>query len=69
MSGRAFKAQREDSIKRTVYVSDIDHNVRYNLQISLCFLTFVGLKFMGFSFFLKITEEQLAALFSGYGQV
>ncbi|KAL7129335.1 hypothetical protein ABFS83_13G059700 [Erythranthe nasuta] len=42
MSGRAFKAQREDSIRRTVYVSDIDHN---------------------------ITEEQLAALFSGYGQV
>ncbi|KAK4484621.1 hypothetical protein RD792_007210 [Penstemon davidsonii] len=42
MSGRAFRAQREDSIKRTVYVSDIDHNV---------------------------TEERLAALFSGCGQV
>ncbi|KAH6780810.1 CTC-interacting domain 9 [Perilla frutescens var. hirtella] len=42
MSGRAFKAQREESIKRTVYVSDIDHN---------------------------ITEEQLAALFSSFGQV
>ncbi|KAI3712187.1 hypothetical protein L1987_70737 [Smallanthus sonchifolius] len=41
-NGRAFRAQREDSIKRTVYVSDIDHNV---------------------------TEEQLAALFSGYGHV
>lgn len=41
-NGRAFRAQREDSIRRTVYVSDIDHN---------------------------ITEEQLAALFSGYGQV
>ncbi|KAL4555259.1 hypothetical protein LXL04_037873 [Taraxacum kok-saghyz] len=27
LSGRAFRAQREDSIKRTVYVSDIDHNV------------------------------------------
>nr|XP_043619525.1 polyadenylate-binding protein-interacting protein 8-like [Erigeron canadensis] len=27
LNGRAFKAQREDSIKRTVYVSDIDHNV------------------------------------------
>ncbi|KAL8087918.1 hypothetical protein AgCh_037892 [Apium graveolens] len=27
MSGKAFKAQREDSIRRTVYVSDIDHNV------------------------------------------
>lgn len=26
-NGRAFRAQREDSIKRTVYVSDIDHNV------------------------------------------
>ncbi|XP_071715559.1 polyadenylate-binding protein-interacting protein 9-like [Rutidosis leptorrhynchoides] len=39
---KAFRAQREDSIKRTVYVSDIDHNV---------------------------TEEQLAALFSGYGHV
>ncbi|KAL0353903.1 UNVERIFIED_CONTAM: Polyadenylate-binding protein-interacting protein 9 [Sesamum angustifolium] len=42
MNGRAFRAQREDSIRRTVYVSDIDHN---------------------------ITEEQLAALFSAYGQV
>ncbi|CAI9088950.1 OLC1v1023416C4 [Oldenlandia corymbosa var. corymbosa] len=41
-NGRAFRAQREDSIRRTVYVSDIDHNV---------------------------TEEQLAALFSSYGQV
>ncbi|KAL0311402.1 UNVERIFIED_CONTAM: Polyadenylate-binding protein-interacting protein 8 [Sesamum angustifolium] len=27
MSGRAFRAQRDDSIRRTVYVSDIDHNV------------------------------------------
>ncbi|KAG6420756.1 hypothetical protein SASPL_117294 [Salvia splendens] len=27
MSGRAAKAQREDSIRRTVYVSDIDHNI------------------------------------------
>ncbi|XP_076913453.1 polyadenylate-binding protein-interacting protein 9-like [Bidens hawaiensis] len=27
MNGRAYKAQREDSIKRTVYVSDIDHNI------------------------------------------
>ena len=27
MSGRAARAQREDSIRRTVYVSDIDHNV------------------------------------------
>lgn len=26
-NGRSFRAQREDSIKRTVYVSDIDHNV------------------------------------------
>ncbi|KAI3803630.1 hypothetical protein L1987_31787 [Smallanthus sonchifolius] len=41
-NGRTYRAQREDSIKRTVYVSDIDHNV---------------------------TEEQLAALFSGYGHV
>ncbi|KAL8223760.1 hypothetical protein R6Q57_019235 [Mikania cordata] len=41
-NGRAPRAQREDSIKRTVYVSDIDHNV---------------------------TEEQLAALFSGFGHV
>ncbi|CAA0843340.1 Polyadenylate-binding protein-interacting protein 8 [Striga hermonthica] len=40
MGGRASRAQREDSIRQTVYVSDIDHN---------------------------ITEEQLAALFSGYG--
>ncbi|XP_073037794.1 polyadenylate-binding protein-interacting protein 9-like isoform X1 [Primulina eburnea] len=42
INGRSFRAQREDSIRRTVYVSDIDHNV---------------------------TEEQLAALFSGFGQV
>ncbi|KAI7737739.1 hypothetical protein M8C21_020752 [Ambrosia artemisiifolia] len=41
-NGRTFRAQREDSVKRTVYVSDIDHNV---------------------------TEEQLAALFCGYGHV
>lgn len=27
MGGRAYRAQREDSIRRTVYVSDIDHNV------------------------------------------
>ncbi|KAK6154221.1 hypothetical protein DH2020_008469 [Rehmannia glutinosa] len=27
MSGRAFRAQREDSIRRTVYVSEIDHNI------------------------------------------
>ncbi|KAL8237987.1 hypothetical protein R6Q59_019068 [Mikania micrantha] len=27
LNGRIFRAQREDSIKRTVYVSDIDHNV------------------------------------------
>ncbi|KAI7757255.1 hypothetical protein M8C21_002983 [Ambrosia artemisiifolia] len=38
----SFRAQREGSIKRTVYVSDIEHNV---------------------------TEEQLAALFTGYGHV
>lgn len=42
MSNRALNAQREDNIRRTVYVSDIDQN---------------------------ITEEQLAALFSAYGQV
>ncbi|KAF3620904.1 Polyadenylate-binding protein-interacting protein 9 [Capsicum baccatum] len=42
MHGRSFRAQREDSIRRTVYVSDLDVN---------------------------ITEEQLAALFSAYGQV
>ncbi|KZV29740.1 nucleolysin TIAR-like [Dorcoceras hygrometricum] len=42
ISGRSFRAQREDSIRRTVYVSDIDH---------------------------MVTEEQLAALFSGFGQV
>lgn len=27
MSGRAYRAQREDSIRRTVYVSDIDHTI------------------------------------------
>ncbi|PHT73022.1 Polyadenylate-binding protein-interacting protein 10 [Capsicum annuum] len=42
MNNRAYKAQREDSIRRTVYVSEIDNNV---------------------------TEEQLAALFTAYGQV
>ncbi|CAI9757150.1 unnamed protein product [Fraxinus pennsylvanica] len=42
MGGRTFRAQREENIRRTVYVSDIDHN---------------------------ITEEQLAGLFSSYGQV
>ncbi|PSR96474.1 Polyadenylate-binding protein [Actinidia chinensis var. chinensis] len=43
VNGRAFRAQREDNIRRTVYVSEIDHFV---------------------------TEERLAALFSGQcGQV
>ncbi|CAK9151783.1 unnamed protein product [Ilex paraguariensis] len=27
LSGRAFRAQRDDSIRRTVYVADIDHSV------------------------------------------
>nr|KAJ0205604.1 hypothetical protein LSAT_V11C500252990 [Lactuca sativa] len=42
MNSRTSLAQREDVIKRTVYVSDIDH---------------------------QVTEEQLAALFIGCGQV
>lgn len=42
VSSRTGMAQREDVIRRTVYVSDIDH---------------------------QITEEQLAALFLGCGQV
>lgn len=46
MGGRAFKAQREESIRRTVYVSDIDHNVREYLQTSayriVSELTFYG---------------------------
>ncbi|KAG8364797.1 hypothetical protein BUALT_Bualt18G0036100 [Buddleja alternifolia] len=36
MSSRAFKAQREDSIRRTVYVSDIDHNVTEEQLAALC---------------------------------
>lgn len=43
MNNRAFKAQREDSIRRTVYVSDIDHNVSedgcpfiFNLCSEIC---------------------------------
>lgn len=31
LAGRAYKAQREDSIRRTVYVSDIDQTVSYIL--------------------------------------
>ncbi|KAJ4842174.1 hypothetical protein Tsubulata_024274 [Turnera subulata] len=42
LNGRLYRAQREDSIRRTVYVSDIDQHV---------------------------TEERLAGLFSGCGQV
>uniref|UniRef100_A0A6M2F0J3 RRM domain-containing protein n=1 Tax=Populus davidiana TaxID=266767 RepID=A0A6M2F0J3_9ROSI len=42
LNGRAYRAQQEDSIRRTVYVSDIDQHV---------------------------TEERLAGLFSGCGQV
>ncbi|KAL3524456.1 hypothetical protein ACH5RR_017290 [Cinchona calisaya] len=42
MNSRTSMAQREDVIRRTVYVSDIDH---------------------------QVTEEQLAALFLGCGQV
>ena len=33
LSGRAFRAQREDSIRRTVYVSDIDQHVSANGRI------------------------------------
>ncbi|KAG8374514.1 hypothetical protein BUALT_Bualt10G0002900 [Buddleja alternifolia] len=42
MNSRTGMAQREDVVRRTVYVSDIDH---------------------------QVTEEQLAALFLGCGQV
>lgn len=30
LNGRAFRAQRDDSIRRTVYVSDIDQTVSLN---------------------------------------
>lgn len=36
LNGRAFRAQREDSIRRTVYVSEIDHNVSRNPKQFLC---------------------------------
>ncbi|KAF5766498.1 putative RNA recognition motif domain, nucleotide-binding alpha-beta plait domain superfamily [Helianthus annuus] len=34
-NGRNFKAQREDRIKRTIYVSDIDHNVTKDRLVAL----------------------------------
>lgn len=37
LPGRASKAQREDSIRRTVYVSDIDQSVSYLNPLSLDF--------------------------------
>lgn len=35
MNGRAFRAQREDSIRRTVYVSDLDLGVSKDQQLLL----------------------------------
>lgn len=32
MNNRTSMAQREDVIKRTVYVSDIDHRVKYQFD-------------------------------------
>ncbi|KAI5662182.1 hypothetical protein M9H77_21505 [Catharanthus roseus] len=67
VNGRAFRAQREDSIRRTVYVSDIDHNASdsniyhlYFFSPNSCFSLIIGI---------SADMEQLAALFSGYGQV
>ncbi|XWS27450.1 hypothetical protein CRYUN_Cryun26dG0116400 [Craigia yunnanensis] len=39
LNGRAFRAQRDDSIRRTVYVSDIDHTIteeRLAVLFSIC---------------------------------
>lgn len=41
MSGRAFRAQREDSIRRTVYVSEIDHNVSELVEYHDYSITFI----------------------------
>lgn len=45
MSGRAARAQREDSIRRTVYVSDIDQNVSEVGELPL----FLGLVLLWYS--------------------
>ena len=77
MNGRAFRAQREESIRRTVYVSDIDQHVSHlNNVVSFnlwnaVFLLFQrsGVDGILIFFSIQVTEERLAALFTSCGQV
>lgn len=78
MNNRTSMAQREDRIRRTVYVSDIDQHVRIQ-----CVFTFRPFSFLYmdeilnatahltiFYFFVtQITEEHLALLFINCGHV
>lgn len=56
MGGRAFKAQREESIRRTVYVSDIDHNVREYLR-TYAYQIVSELTFYGFLTFRSVRSS------------
>lgn len=72
MNSRTSMAQKDDVIRRTVYVSDIDQ------QVTTAHLAWALKKYMSFAvtvlisvvcFLKQITEEQLASLFLNCGQV
>jgi hypothetical protein len=72
MGGRQRRADREDSVRRTVYVSDIDQHVRisYTMNYSIwgTLPSFLFLDLLR-SLSLQVTEQKLAEVFSTCGQV
>jgi hypothetical protein len=72
MGGRQRRADREDSVRRTVYVSDIDQHVRisYTMNYSIwgTLPSFLFLHLLR-SLSLQVTEQKLAEVFSTCGQV
>lgn len=70
INSRTSMAQREDRIRRTVYVSDIDQQVSLSLPFfQNSRLMWLLLYIYFFIFERQVTEEQLAALFITCGQV
>ena len=69
MGGRPRRADREDSVRRTVYVSDIDQHVRIFIvfRLVICFPCFILIYWPPFD--LQVTEQKLAEVFSTCGQV
>jgi hypothetical protein len=68
MGARPRRADREDSVRRTVYVSDIDQHVSTPNKVALELIFCV----MSFNFLLvalQVTEQKLAEVFSTCGQV